>query len=198
MEHLHVVHPETGRPTGEILTRAELHARGEWCRGTNIFILNSKGQVLCHQREYSKEFYPGAWMTHVGGHVAKDETYESTAAIEIFEETGVRVDEENLIHWRTTRHEGSKLWLRDFVVILDKEITEFTPQAGEVIQFAWKNVEEVVEGEKNEPNLWKAGTHDFWTEYHSMRAVITALTAKGLLERTHKMHYWAPGVALSS
>lgn len=191
MEHLEVVDPKTGMPTGEVLPRHQVLAEERWCRTTNVFILNSKGEVLCHQRSLQKERFPGAWFTHVGGHVGSNESYETNAVKELEEEAGVQVNPEDVISWRLTKKNKPRLWMKDFVVLIDKDASEFTPQEGEVECFAWKSFEEIMESATEEPELWATGVHDFHTEYMCMRSVLTALHGKGHLEVPAKLHAWS-------
>lgn len=188
MEALAIVHPVTNTPIGT-LPRAQAIQEGAWCRSTNIFVMNSQGQILCHQRSLQKERMPGFWSTHLGGHVSGTESYESNALKELEEESGIVVKAEELIPWRTTRLDKARLWVREYVVHSDKEIHELVPQPGEVERFAWLSPEEILRVSKND-NQWCAGTHDFMIEYHCLRAAITATGQ----HRGHDdvLHTWHP------
>lgn len=190
MEKLAIVHAHSGLPTGIALTRKEALTKREWCMCTNIFVLNSKGEVLCHQRSIEKERFPGMWYTHLGGHVGYDETYHSNAVKEVEEEIGLKINHSKIIPWRTTRKNDSRIWIREFVTISDVAIEELTPQPGEVEQFAWKTLEEIEIALIQEPNKWIAGTHNFRTEYYCMRAVLTAMDHKGIFEVSRDQQIW--------
>lgn len=189
MEHLEIFCEQTNEATGEVLPRAEALAKQAWCRSTNVFIVNHQGQVLCHRRTMNKERMPGWWMTHVGGHVGVGETYESNAQKELQEEAGVCVEADQLISWRTTKLEKARLWVREFVVVIDQSAETFIPQPGEVECFAWYSPEEILRLSKEEGN-WAAGTHDFLTEYHCLRAVIAAVQARGIVQLPEASHVW--------
>lgn len=190
MEHLEIVHAHNGELVGEVLPRHEALAKQAWCRSTNVFIINSKGQILCHQRTENKERYPGYWVTHVGGHVGVGETYEINAWKELKEEAGIHdVEPHQLIAWRTAPIHVSRLWARDFVVLIDKEAHEFTPQQGEVQHFAWKTPHEILESAQKDGN-WLAGMQDFWTEYHCLRAVLAAAQMHNVTPLPDRTHVW--------
>lgn len=172
MEHLEIVNEFTGELLGVTLPRPDAIAQQAWCQSTNIYVLNSEGKVLCHQRSLDKERMPGFWMTHLGGHVGVGESFDSNAVKELEEEAGVTVDPAHVIHWRTTRIPKARLWTKEYVVIVDKAHHEFTPQPGEVEKFEWKTPEEILDEAKNKGN-WCAGTHDFLVEYHCLRAALT-------------------------
>lgn len=189
MEHLEIVHESTGELVGTVLPRAEALAQKAWCRSTNVFIMNSKGEILCHQRSMEKERYPGYWVTHVGGHVGVGETYEINAWKEVQEEAGISdIQPHQLIAWRTAPIHVSRLWARDFVVLIDKPVEHFTPQPGEVQQFAWKSPQEIAASAKE--GNWLAGMQDFWTEYHCLRAVLAAAQMHNVTPLPDRMHVW--------
>lgn len=190
MEHLEIVHGLTGESLGITLPRSQAIQEKAWCKSTNIYVLNSVGQVLCHQRSLHKERWPGYWMTHVGGHVGAEETYESNALKELEEEAGIKADISELVHWRTTRIPWAQLWTKEFVIMVDRELSELSPQPGEVEAFAWKNPEEIITEFKSGVG-WCAGTLDFWTEYHCLRAALTAAQSNATRFNTPKeMHIW--------
>ncbi len=192
MELLPIVSEHTGEPTGEVLSRAEVIKNEAWCQTTNIFVLNSKGEILCHQRSLQKERLAGAWMTHLGGHVGHDETYEQNAHKELQEESGIHLDPSSIIHWRTTRLDRARIWVREYVVLVDKEAHELVPQAGEVEKFAWFSFEDLTARAQAEPHNWCAGTHDFAIEYPCLRAVLTAAQHHGAIDPLHPIHRWMP------
>ncbi len=192
MEILPIVSEHTGEPTGVCLPRAEAIAQGAWCQTTNIYVLNSKGEVLCHQRSFDKERLAGIWMTHLGGHVGADETYEENAHRELFEESGIAVDPSTLIHWRTTRLDHAKIWVREFVILADIPVHKLVPQKGEVEMFAWLSAADLRDREMIEPKNWCIGTHDFAIEYPCLRAVLTAAQQLGIVKPTQPIHSWIP------
>ena len=145
MEHIEVVSESTGEPTGMVLPRHEIISGGHWCQSTNIFVLNSEGQVLCHKRSMEKDRFPGMWFTHVGGHVTHGETYDQSAHKEVCEETGTPLRKDQLLFWRKSKHPMMRMWIHEFVTIVDKKAEEFNPQQGEVDEFRWFSPEEIHE-----------------------------------------------------
>ncbi len=175
MEQLEIVRESDGLPLGIYLPRNEVIGHGAWVRSTNVFILNASGEVLCHQRSQEKERFPGTWCTHLGGHVGKGESYESNALKETREESGIDLDPSQLLAWRTTRLASARLWVREFVAIVDAPIEDLTPQPGEVDRFVWKRPENILWEALHDPTSWCVGTLDFRVEYECMRAVLTAV-----------------------
>jgi len=192
MEHLSVVSEHTNQELGT-LPRSEAIASGAWCRSTNVFVMNSAGELLCHQRSLKKERLPGGWSTHLGGHVGVGETYEMNALKELEEEASLCVTPEKLIQWRTTKLEKSRLWVREYVVLHDAPVTYFVPQPGEVECFKWMSLAEILQSEKD--GNWFAGTHDLKTEYQAMRAALVVAHNHGAFEVPEAMHSWQPLLA---
>lgn len=192
MEMLPVVCERTNVELGT-LPRAEALAQRAWCRSTNVFILNSRGDILCHQRSLQKERLPGGWVTHVGGHVGIGETYDSNALKELQEEAGIRVSPDRLIKWRTTKKEDARLWIAEYVLLHDAPVSALIPQPGEVERFEWKSLAEVVRHATEYPSLWYAGTHDIETEYECMRAALVAASHLGAHNLPEPLHAWHPG-----
>lgn len=199
-ELLQVVDPETGEPTGEHVSRSQLYKDQLWCRTTNVFVLNSAGQVLCHRRPLNKEHFPGAWSTHFGGHIVQGESFKMGALKELEEELGLRVNPYQLVPWRTSKKKVSRIWVRDFVTVYDGDIANLTPQAEEIEELAWftpKQILEQLDAEGDEgsgvTNSWMAGTHDFDADYQCMRAVLTAMIDIGVFGGDFKpLHKWHP------
>lgn len=198
-EMLQVVDPNTGEPTGEHVSRKELYEKKLWCRTTNIYVLNSSGQVLCHQRALDKERYGGAWATHFGGHVTEGESFKISALKELMEEIGLYALPFQLIPWRTSKMASSRAWARDFITVYDGDIKNLTIQKEEVQQIKWFNAQDIVdeldaEDIYNEKSVeWLAGTHDFNADYQCMRAVLTATIDIGIFGGEYReLRNWHP------
>ncbi len=179
MEKLAIVCSEKNTHTGEVELRSTVIENGLWCRSTNVYVLNRHGEVLCHQRAMEKERMPGVWSTHLGGHVAVGETYDTNAQKELEEEIGIAVPENSIIPWRTTKIESSHLWVKEYVVLLDRDIAEMIPQPGEIDALAWMRPEDILAKEIECPDTWCAGTHDFTVEYHCLKAALAVAAACG-------------------
>ena len=192
MEVLPIVHELSGERTGECLPRHELLARAEWCQTTNVFVMDSEGRVLCHQRSLQKERLPGVWMTHLGGHVSADETYLENAQKELHEEAGITCETSELINWRTTKIPSARVWVGEYVVLKDIPLETLVPQPGEVEKFAWMTIDEILKDEAEHPENWCAGTHDFFVEYHCLRASLTTAKALGAINPPQPIHAWHP------
>ncbi len=185
-----MVAESTGEPTGMVLPRHEVIAGGHWCQSTNIFVLNSDGHVLCHKRSMKKDRFPGMWFTHVGGHVVHGETFWQSAHKEFCEETGTFLHDSQLLFWRKSKHSMMRMWIHEFVTVVNKKVEDFTPQEGEVDEFRWYAPEEIFEQSRRNAKIWKAGTHNFMVEYYCLRAVIALASSQGMFASKKPLHVW--------
>lgn len=65
-----------------------------------IFMFNEGGDMLLQRRSKTKSYYPDAWSTAAGGHVAAGETYDQAALREVVEELGVATELTRVAtHW---------------------------------------------------------------------------------------------------
>ncbi len=196
-ELLQTVDPETGNLLGVALPRHQIHSENHWVRTTNIYLINSKGEVLCHQRSLNKESHPGAWITHFGGHVAGEETYKENAWKELQEEAGLTIPVEQLIPWRTSSKPLQRRWMRDYVTLYDGPAEELNFQKEEIEQVKWFSATDILERLDSEDvesqEDWLAGTHNFKSDYQCMRAVLTAAVHLDVFGKEyHHMGKWAP------
>ena len=189
MELLRVVNEHDGSNTDQIMSRKEVICNGLWCSTTNIFVMNSKGHILCHQRSHKKERLPGVWMTHLGGHVGHNEDFDTNAAKEIQEELGLS-HSPKLIPWRMTKSEAAKLWIKEYVAIADFNASELKPQEGEVDQLLWLSPNDILEHVSLEPQRWMAGTHHFMTEYYCMRSALMAAASANIIHLPKELQVW--------
>lgn len=73
----------------DTLPRSEVHARRLLHRAVSIFVFNSRGELLVHQRSATKDEYPLKYTSSASGHVTAGETYDETAPRELHEELGL-------------------------------------------------------------------------------------------------------------
>jgi isopentenyldiphosphate isomerase len=88
----------TGRPTGEVKRRADVHRDGDWHRSFHCWVLSESQPALIYQRRgLHKDTWPGRLDVTVGGHYRHGETLEDVVR-EVEEEIGRSVRLEDLRH----------------------------------------------------------------------------------------------------
>lgn len=66
--------------------RSEVHAHRWLHRAVHIFVFNSRGELLIHQRSATKDECPLKFTSSASGHLHADEDYDTAAARELAEE----------------------------------------------------------------------------------------------------------------
>ncbi|HJQ30228.1 MAG TPA: NUDIX domain-containing protein [Rubrobacter sp.] len=106
---------ESGRPTGEVVSKGEAHRLGLWHRCFHCWICgsDSAGSYLLFQRRAAtKDTWPGYLDVTAAGHLAAGEkTIDGLREVE--EELGLRVEPERLVPLGTRRVEQEILGGRD-------------------------------------------------------------------------------------
>lgn len=95
MEYIDIL-DEKGNLIGERKTREEVHKKGYWHRGIEVFIINSDKEILIQKRAANKKKHPNLWDFSCAGHLSAGDTSLSGAIREIEEELGIKVQEKNM------------------------------------------------------------------------------------------------------
>jgi isopentenyl-diphosphate delta-isomerase type 1 len=129
-----------GNKTGKTIERkAELPA-GTYHLGADVWIMNSKGELLIQKRAKSKKTYPDMWAMTCGT-ASKGENAEQAICREAKEELGIELHQSELefinkiITPRTIIH--------IFFVRKDIEIKDLVLQDEEVADAKWATLEEI-------------------------------------------------------
>ena len=135
------LYTSTRRPLGRRVLRGAPIPRGEYHIVVQVMTINSSGQILLTQRVPQKTS-GGKWECS-GGCAVSGETSREAAVRELFEETGIRAEEHELIpEWTLT----TDSMLRDFyVVVKDVPLSKLHLQSIEVCAAKWVSLERLYE-----------------------------------------------------
>ena len=134
---------KAGNPTGEILSREEVHQRGLWHRTVHLWVLNSQGQVLLQLRAPTVHSDPNRWDISSAGHIPAGEGSLVGAVRELKEELGIDAREEEFEFLFSTTHqiEVGRIFDRAYndIYLIKRDIApdDFKLQAEEVSQVRW-------------------------------------------------------------
>ena len=77
--------------------RTEIHAKGLLHREASVIFVTPAGNIIFQRRSWKKDMFPGLLDATASGHVEIGDSYEFTAIKEVKEETGLDIDEADLI-----------------------------------------------------------------------------------------------------
>lgn len=74
------------------MEKMQAHVEGKLHRAFSVFVFNSNGEMLIHQRALSKYHSPGLWTNTCCSHPRPDEAYIDGAHRRLMEEMGMKCD----------------------------------------------------------------------------------------------------------
>jgi isopentenyldiphosphate isomerase len=83
-----------------IAPRTEVWAHNLWHRTAFVVVRSTRGDVLAHQRAWTKRLGPGKWDLGFGGACDIGEDWPDAAARELYEEAGIRTPLRQLAEYR--------------------------------------------------------------------------------------------------
>lgn len=104
-----------------------------------VWVINSNNELLITKRSKYKDKYPGLWENTYGS-VLAGESSRKGAARELYEETGIRIDEKMLTYCATVK--GATSFVDMYKLNYDVQIDYLKMQEGETIAARWVTLEE--------------------------------------------------------
>lgn len=139
MEYLDL-YDEHRHPLGRTLVRGEPFAEGEYHIVTAVWTVDSRGRILLTLRAPSKRYYPSLWE-NTGGAVQAGETSRSAAVRELFEETGIRAEPDELVLIKTTKE--TNYFADTYLLRKDPPPNGVVLQPGETVDAKWVTFDEL-------------------------------------------------------
>jgi isopentenyldiphosphate isomerase len=93
-EYIDILDNNTGEPTGERRSRAEVHKLGLWHRTVHIYVFrkfNNRLELLVHLRSKNKNLKPDKWDTRIAGHLKAGENWIEAVSGELYDEIGLKL-----------------------------------------------------------------------------------------------------------
>ena len=133
------IYDKDRRPTGRVHVRGTKWNPGEYGMVVCVWVYDGKGKVLLTRRAKEKS-YPGTWENS-GGAVKAGETSRQAIARELWEETGIRVPEEEF-ELLETGMEGNTHF-DYYCVRRDVPLSQIVLLPGETDDVQWATFEQV-------------------------------------------------------
>jgi len=160
---------EEGKLSGEVKLKSEAHRLGLWHESVQVWVINSKQQVLLQKRAYSKDSYPGLWDISVAGHLSAGDTVIQAALREIHEEIGLSLVASQLCFFkRIKKNKIPKKGFLDnefntlFGVKLEVDILRLTLQKEEVEEVKWLSISNFEEQLKQHSKLFVPHGNEYY------------------------------------
>ena len=152
-----------GKPTGKTVLKSDAHREGYLHPTVHIWCYSKDGRILLQKRGIFKSTFPLMWDVSVAGHIGAGEDPLTAAVREIKEEIGIEIEPTQLrkigmfheLHHHENGVIDSELH-HTYLVTLEPEDVELTPQPEEVETLEWWDIERLklaVKDVKNEVNL---------------------------------------------
>ena len=84
-----------GDPTGEVLSRKEVHRLGKFHRAVHLYLFNKENNLLLQRRSAYADHYPSMFSISVTGHVDAGERSIEAVRRELEEELGLNANHED-------------------------------------------------------------------------------------------------------
>lgn len=137
-------------------TRKELHTQPYhiWHGVTGVWLLNSKGQILCTRRSENNEGNLGKWQTYVGGHVKADQNFLEAAQIELVEELGLHLPIERFRLATAGKREDIMHVFEMYTVLFNDVLSILQFKDGEIDDAKWFTFNEYQTQKTNNSEMW--------------------------------------------
>lgn len=126
-----------GNRTGKTFVRGEPLSNGQYVMVVDVWIVNSRDEILIQKRSEQKKDLPGTWATHSGCVLAGESSLQACIR-EPLEEIGIHILPSQ-IHKLNRKLKG-KLLSENFVVEQDFDLADAVLQLEEVSQVKWVTV----------------------------------------------------------
>lgn len=151
--------------------RKIIHEKGLLHREVHVHFVTPENKIIFQHRAKDKDTYPDLLDATVGGHVEIGESYEDAAVKETFEETGVKINNQDLIIVDKI-HKISKdkitgmtnhAFQKEYIYIYKGNIGELKVEKGKALGFEVCSIEDLLSLSYNEkskfiPYIYKLAT----------------------------------------
>lgn len=120
---------------------------GEYHIVVGIWTVNNNNEILLTLRHPNKEKYPNLWENS-GGCILSGETSKAGAIRELFEETGIAANENELFLLGSKKEKTA--FVDTYIIRKNVSLSELTLQEGETVDVQWVTLDKLDEMIKSE------------------------------------------------
>lgn len=122
------------RSLGQVIQRGMPHPAGTYHLVVNVWVTNSRGELLLTLRAPEKEQYPGLWENQGGSALAGEKSLPAIQR-ELYEETGLRLESSAFTLLGTSLEKTAMVDI--YAVRTDIPIEDVRLQPGETVSAQW-------------------------------------------------------------
>lgn len=136
--------------------RAEVHAKPLrfWHGVVNVWLVNNNGELLCSKRSEKLSGNPGRWQTYFGGHVKAGKSFKENAVLELNEEAGIEIDQNNLFLIAKGTHDADKHFFESYVYLFNGSVDDLKFNDGEITEARWYAMDDYWKERNNKLENW--------------------------------------------
>ena len=148
---------ESGNLTGNTMCKDDKRVwdKGIYHQGADVWIINSKKEILIQKRSPKKKLEPNVWAM-TGGSVIKGESSLDTLKRETFEALGIELNISKAI--KIQHYKTGNVWLDEYIVEQDINLDDIIMQEEEVssVKFAtFEEIEKIYQNNMFIKNRWE-------------------------------------------
>lgn len=148
---------ENGKLTGKTMHKGDkiVWAKGIYHQGVDVWIINSKKEILIQKRSSKKSLEPNVWAM-TGGSVIKGENPLDTLKREVFEELGIKLNINKAI--KIQHYKTGNVWLDVYIVEQNINLDDIIMQEQEVSDIKFATFDEIEKLNQNNmfiKNRWE-------------------------------------------
>ncbi len=153
---------ENNQLIGAIKPKSEVHDKGLWHRASHVWVINSEHKILVQKRAKTKKSRPLLWDITVGGHIDAGESVTDSAAREMEEELGIKIDPKDLEFLFITKEANAadpngyieNVFQHVYALLADIKSEDCKLLEYEVEAVKYLTVDELESSIKNNPEQW--------------------------------------------
>jgi len=127
------------KPLGRTIARGSQLGEGEFYICCEVWVVNSKGQFLITKRHPNKK--AGNLWEFIGGGTLSGETTLISAQRELYEETGISANADELTLLATFTHKN--YFMDIYVIHKDIQLSDLVLQPDEVVDAKWADIADI-------------------------------------------------------
>jgi isopentenyldiphosphate isomerase len=144
LNDMYEVLDESGHRTGKLLELKTIHEQELWHEVTNVWVMNTKGELLMQLRGHDMELSPNVWDVTIGTHLKPGEEPVLAGVRALITELGIEIASEEFKHLFNILSANPmpngmthKVLGHVYMVQKDVDIASLQTDSAKIAQLAW-------------------------------------------------------------